>query len=174
MSALIQPLFLPPIQLVSCRLFFLINLFIYLFIYFRLRWVFVSVRGLSLVVASGNGVGGLLFVAVCGLLIAVASHCRAWALGAQASVVVARGLSSCGSWALGCRLSSCGARASHCGGLSCCRAQALGTQGSVVVARGLSCSTVYGIFRDQGSMSSQGSPCRRFLFFPSLSCLTAL
>ena len=35
---------------------------------------------------------GLLFVAVCGLLIAVASRCRAWALGVQASVVVARRL----------------------------------------------------------------------------------
>ena len=51
----------------------------------------------------------LLFVVVCGLLIAVASHCRALALGAQASVVVARRLSSCGSWAVEHRLSSCGA-----------------------------------------------------------------
>ena len=35
--------------------FFLIYLFIYLFIiYFWLRWVFISVRGLSLVVASGG------------------------------------------------------------------------------------------------------------------------
>ena len=46
-----------------------------------------------------------------------ASHCggfscfRAWALGARASVVVARGLSSCGSQALERRLSSCGTRA---------------------------------------------------------------
>ena len=46
-----------------------------------------------------------LFVAVLGL------RCRARALGAQASVVVARGLSSCGLWALELRLSSCGARA---------------------------------------------------------------
>ena len=37
--------------------------------------------------------------------------CGAWAIGTQASVVVARGLSSCGSWALECRLSSCGSRA---------------------------------------------------------------
>ena len=37
------------------------------------------------------------------------SCCRAWTLGAWASVVVACGLSSCGSWALECRLSSCGA-----------------------------------------------------------------
>ena len=37
------------------------------------------------------------------------SCCGARALGTRASVVVARGLSSCGSWALECRLSSCGA-----------------------------------------------------------------
>ena len=34
--------------------------------------------------------------------------------------------------------SSCGARASHCGGFSCCGAQALGARDSVVVACGLS------------------------------------
>ena len=39
------------------------------------------------------------------------SCCRAWALGAWASVVAAHGLSSCGSRALELRLSSCGARA---------------------------------------------------------------
>ena len=39
------------------------------------------------------------------------SCCRAWALGARASAVVACGLSSCGSWALEHRLCSCGARA---------------------------------------------------------------
>ena len=37
------------------------------------------------------------------------SCCRAWALGARASVVAAHGLSSCGSRALECRLSSWGA-----------------------------------------------------------------
>ena len=45
------------------------------------------------------------------------SCCGAWVLGAQASVVTARRLSSCNAWALGtwasvvvaCRLSSCGA-----------------------------------------------------------------
>ena len=47
---------------------FLINLFI-LFIYFWLSWVFVAVSGLF----SSCGERGLLFVAVCGLLIAVAS-----------------------------------------------------------------------------------------------------
>ena len=54
---------------------------------------------------------GLLFVVVCVLLIVVASRCGAWALGVQASVVVAHGLSSCGSWALERRLSSYGAQA---------------------------------------------------------------
>ena len=39
------------------------------------------------------------------------SCCRAQALGTQASVVVARELSSCGPWTLERRLSSCGARA---------------------------------------------------------------
>ena len=41
-------------------------IFIYLFVYFWLRWVFVAVRRLSLAAASGA-------VEVCGLLIAVAS-----------------------------------------------------------------------------------------------------
>ena len=47
----------------------ILNLFIYLFIYFWLRWVFVAARGLF----SNCGEQGLLFVAVCRLLIAVAS-----------------------------------------------------------------------------------------------------
>ena len=69
--------------------------------------VFVAVRRLSLVALAGATLP-------CG---AQASHssgfscCRAWALGAWASVVVARGLSSCGSRALESRLGSCGARA---------------------------------------------------------------
>ena len=47
---------------------------------------------------SSCGERGLLFVEVHGLLIAVASPCSgAWALGAQASVAVARGLWSAGS-----------------------------------------------------------------------------
>ena len=67
--------------------------FIYLFIYFWLHWVSVAARGLSLVAASGA-------ILRCS---ARASHCSgfsccgAWALGTQASVVVVRGLSSCGS-----------------------------------------------------------------------------
>ena len=56
---------------------------------------------------SSCGEQGLLFVAVRGLLIAVAS--LVVELGARASVVVACGLSSCGSWAVEQRLTSCGA-----------------------------------------------------------------
>ena len=63
----------------------------YVCIYFWLCWVLVAVHGLLIAVAS-----------LC---------CRARALGAWASVVVTRGLSSCGSRALERRLSSCGARA---------------------------------------------------------------
>ena len=78
------------------------------FIYFWPRWVFVAVRGFSLVVASGGY--SLLqctgFSSWCLLLLR-----RAQALGVQASVVVACELSSCGSWALERRLSSCGAQA---------------------------------------------------------------
>ena len=43
--------------------------FIFYFLFFWLHWVFVAARGLSLVAVSW----GLLFVAVHGLLIAVAS-----------------------------------------------------------------------------------------------------
>ena len=65
-----------------------------LFIYFWLLWVFIAVRGLSLVAASG----GYSSVGVHRLLIVVTSLCcGAWALGTRASVVVVRGLSSCSS-----------------------------------------------------------------------------
>ena len=94
--------------------FFFFNLFIY-FIY-----LFLAALGLPCCVRAFSSCGewGLLFVAVRGLLIVVASHCGGFsccgarALGARASVVGARGLSSYGSRALECRLSSCGARAS--------------------------------------------------------------
>ena len=74
--------------------FYRFILFIYLFI-FWLSWVFVAVRGLSL----GARAGATLH---CGVR---ASHCggffccRARALGARASVVAARRLSSCGTQA---------------------------------------------------------------------------
>ena len=48
---------------------------------------------------SSCGEQELLFIVVCGLLIVVASLVGAQALGAWASVVVARGLGSCGSQA---------------------------------------------------------------------------
>ena len=81
-----------------------IYLFINLLIYFWLHWVFVAPCGLSLVAVSG---GYSSWASHCGGF----SCCRAQALGVQASVVVARGLSSCGSRALEHRLSSCGSRA---------------------------------------------------------------
>ena len=77
---------------------------IYLIIYLWLCWIFIAAGGLF----SSCGEQGLLFVVVRGLLIVVASLChRAQALGTWASVVAARGLSSCGSQALERRLSSC-------------------------------------------------------------------
>ena len=69
--------------------------------------------------------GCSLFV-VHGLLIAVASHCRAWALGTRASVVAAPWLSSCDLLALG-------------------------SANSVVAMHGLCYSEACGIFPDQGS-----------------------
>ena len=111
-----------------CAIFFILILIIY----FWLHWVFVAARGLSLVAASRG------YSSLRGLLIAVASRCRAWVLGTWASVVVTHGLSSCGLWALERRLTYCGAQASHCGGFSYCGARALGVGASVVVARGLS------------------------------------
>ena len=93
-------------------------MFIYLFIY-----LFLAALGLRCCSQAFSSCDkqGLLFVAVHGFLIAMASLLRS----ARASVVVARGLSSCGSWALERRLSS--------------------------VAHGLSCSGACGIFTDQGS-----------------------
>ena len=58
---------------------------------------------------SSCGEQGLLFIAVCGLLIAVSSLVAEHGLqGTRASVVVAHGLSSCGLRGLERRLSSCG------------------------------------------------------------------
>ena len=83
--------------------FFLINLSIYLFL---------AALGLRCYARAFSSCGerGLLFIAVCRLLIAVAFPCGARALGAPASVAVTRSFSSCGSWALERRLSSCGTR----------------------------------------------------------------
>ena len=71
------------------HLFFFFNKFIY-FIY-----LFLTVLGLRCCTGAFSSCGerGLLFVAVHGLLVAVASlFCGAQALGAQASVVLALGL----------------------------------------------------------------------------------
>ena len=61
-------------------------------------------HGFCLIMASR----GYSLVAVCRLLIVVASHCRAWALGHAGFLAVVRGLNSCGSQALEPRLSSYG------------------------------------------------------------------
>ena len=84
---------------------------IYLFILFN--FLFLAVLGLHCCTRAFSSCGerGLLFIAVHGLLMVGASRCRARALGAQASVVVSCGLSSCGLRALELRLSSCGSRA---------------------------------------------------------------
>ena len=82
---------------------FVFNLFI-LFTYFWLHWVFVAVRWLFLVVASGGYSCCSAWVSHCGDF----SCCGAQALGMQASVVVARGLRSCGSQALEHSLSNYG------------------------------------------------------------------
>ena len=84
----------------------------YFKIFIYLIYLFLAALGLRCCARALSSCGerGLLSVVVRGLLIAVASLCyRARALGAQASVVVARGLSGCGSRALERRLSSCGA-----------------------------------------------------------------
>ena len=95
------------IILIYFLIFFLINLFIFLLFIFGcvgsslLRVGFLQLRRAGATLRCGaraSHCGGF-------------SCCRAQALGAQASVVVARGLSSCGLRALEHRLSSCGTRA---------------------------------------------------------------
>ena len=86
-------IFFSVFQTFSFFLFFFFYKFIYLFI------LFLAVLGLCCCARAFSSCGewGLLFVAVRGLLIAVASRRGAQALGAWASVVVAHGLSSCGA-----------------------------------------------------------------------------
>ena len=64
-------------------------------------YLFLAALGLRCCARAFSGCGerGLLFVVVRGLLTVVASRCGARALGVQASVVAALGLSSCGAWA---------------------------------------------------------------------------
>ena len=91
---------------------FLVNLCILLFYFIYLlflsalglrccAWAFLWLRRVRATLCCGSR------ASYCGSF----SCCGAQALGAQASVVVAHGLSSCGTWALERRLSSCGARA---------------------------------------------------------------
>ena len=75
---------------------FLINLFIY----FWLHWVFVAVRGLSLVAESGGSSS-----------LRCAGFSLRWLLLLRSMGSRHAGFSSCGSRALEHRLSSCGARA---------------------------------------------------------------
>ena len=82
--------------------FFFFNLFIFIF---GCLGSLLLHAGFSLVAAS-RGYSSLRFA---GFSLGGFSCCRARALGARASVVVAHGLSSCGSRALERRLSSCGA-----------------------------------------------------------------
>ena len=99
--------------------FFFFNRFtvLYLFTYLFIIYLFIyllSVFGLHCCTwaFSGYGEWGLLFIVMRGLLIAVASLVAQHVfLGVWASVVAARGLSSCGSQALERRLSSCGTSA---------------------------------------------------------------
>ena len=76
-------------------LFIFKNFIYFIFIYFWLHWVFVAVRGLSLVAASG----GYSLLRCVGFSLQWLLLVRSTALGSRASVVVVCGLSSCGSWA---------------------------------------------------------------------------
>ena len=69
--------------------FFFLNKFIYLFIYFWLCWVFVSVRGLSLVAASGGHSSSR----YAGLSLSRPLPLRSTSSRRAGSVVVAHGLS---------------------------------------------------------------------------------
>ena len=83
---------------------------LYKFIYFIYLFLAALCLRCYLRAFSSCGAWGLLFLAVRGLRICGGSSCcGARALGAPASVVVARELSSCGTRALELRLSSSGA-----------------------------------------------------------------
>ena len=86
--------------------FYFTIIFIYLFIFGCVGSSLLR-AGLSLVAASG----GSSSLWCTGFSLRWLLLLQSMALGAQASVVAARGLSSCGSQALERRLSSCGAQA---------------------------------------------------------------
>ena len=74
-------------------MFCFVCLICFIYSYFWLCWVFIFARGLSLVAASG----GYSLLPCAGLSLQWLLLLRSRALGMQASVVVARGLSSCGT-----------------------------------------------------------------------------
>ena len=90
-------------QFIACIFFF--NKFIYLFS-FGCVGSSLLLTGFLQLWQAGATLRCSAWASHCGVF----SFCRAQALGVQASVVVARGLSSCGSRAPERRLSSCGAR----------------------------------------------------------------
>ena len=71
-----------------CHLFKINLLFIYSFIYFWLRWVFVAARGLSLVVVSGGY-----------SLLQCAGFSLRWLLLLRSTGSRRMGFRSCGTWA---------------------------------------------------------------------------
>ena len=89
--------------------------FVFVFVFFNLFiYLFLAVLGLCCCAQAFSSCGeqGLLFVAVHGFLIAVASLVSEYGLQAhRLQQLWLMGFSSCGSWALEYRLSSCGARA---------------------------------------------------------------
>ena len=94
-----QPLWKTVWRFLKKKFFFKIK-FVYLFIYFWLCWVFVAVRGLSLVAASG-GYSSL----------QCAGFSLRWLLSLWSTGSRRAGFCSCGTRALEHKLSSCGALA---------------------------------------------------------------
>ena len=85
--------------------------FKYKFIYFWLHWVFIAARGLARRLSLVAAMGATLFCSARASHCGGFSCCGAWALGAQASVAVARGSVVVASQALERRLSTYGTRA---------------------------------------------------------------
>ena len=93
-----------------CVLLFLVTVFQILF--FKFIYLLLAVLGLRCCAGGGflslRGVEATLHCGACASHYSSFSCYGVWALGVWASVVTARGLSSCGSRALERRLSSCG------------------------------------------------------------------
>ena len=84
---------------------FFFNKFIYfIYLFLAALGLFCCARAFLYLRRAGSTLHCGVWVSHCGGF----SCCEVRALGAWASVVVARGLSSCGSRVLECRLSSCG------------------------------------------------------------------